>query len=171
MLLFGNGVDNSNPTAPEFCAGQRTNNEAPLTIRGLVKFNFSTVPANATILSAKLSLFLNPTPLNGDHTNANSGPANAFYMGRVTSNWAMPANWFTKPAMDMSSDILVPHTNANFLDVIDLDVKTLVQTMLSTNNYGFKIQLQNEAIYNMRNFCSGRYPNTAKHPKIVVVYQ
>jgi len=163
--------DYSNATATEFSAGQWTHTGNPMTVRGLIKFDFSAIPTNATIISAKLTLYSNPTPINGDGINANSGSANAFYVGRNTSNWSVPATWFTQPTMDLSTAILVPHTSTNFLDITDLNVTSLVQTMISTNNYGFKIQLQNEVAYNIRNFCSSRYSNAAKHPKIVITYQ
>src|SRR5687767_5585233 len=52
----------------------------PLNVRGAFKFDLSTIPANATIVSAKLSLYSNPTPINGDQVVANSGSNNAMYI-------------------------------------------------------------------------------------------
>jgi hypothetical protein len=47
----------------------------------------------------------------------------------------------------------------------------LVVDMLNSGNNGFMIMLQNEVIYNIRDFCSSTYPDASKHPKLVVTYQ
>jgi hypothetical protein len=48
----------------------------------------------------------------------------------------------------------------------------MVGSMVSTNNYGFFMKLQNETIYNSRIFVSSRTANQqAKYPKLVVVYE
>jgi hypothetical protein len=57
------------------------------------------------------------------------------------------------------------------LDLVNMDVKNLVASMVAGNNYGFMIGLQNETAYNCRIFCASFYSNAAKHPKLVVVYQ
>jgi hypothetical protein len=143
-----------------------------LTARGAFKFDLSAIPANATIVSAKLSLYSNPAPINGDQIVANSGSNNAMYIRRITSNWSgLTATWQTQPSTDLSSQILIPHTNQPFLDLLDIDVKNLVSTMVSTNNYGFMITLQNEVTYTTRQFCSSNHSSAAKRPKLVVVYQ
>jgi hypothetical protein len=163
--------DITNAATPEFTAAAWTSGGIPFTLRSIFKFNLSTIPVNATILSAKLTLYTNPTPLNGDHINSNSGINNAMYLERNTSNWNATVTWQTQPSSDTASQIFIPHTSLNFLDLIDIDVKNMVATMVSTNNYGFKIRLQNEVIYTIRNFSSSRYSDSTKHPKLVIVYQ
>jgi hypothetical protein len=171
ILLLGSSTDQSDPTSPEIVAGAWTNGGIPIYIRGVFKFDLSSIPANATILSAKLTLYTNPTPLNGDHVNSNSGIANSMYIERNTSALIAPFNWASQPTTDAASAVLIPHTNAGFLDLTDVDVKTLVAPMVSTNNYGFKIRLQNEIYYNIRNFCSSKHADASKHPKLVVTYR
>ncbi len=46
----------------------------------------------------------------------------------------------------------------------------MVNNMITSGNYGFKIQLQNEAIYNIRVFCSARYADSTRYPKLVVSF-
>jgi hypothetical protein len=57
------------------------------------------------------------------------------------------------------------------LDLVDMDVTAMVSRMQTNGNYGFMIQLQNEATYNSRIFCSSKFNVAAKHPKLVIVYE
>ncbi len=169
--LFGT-TNTSTATTPEFTAASWTSGGIPVTLRAIFKFDLSSIPVNATILSAKLTLYSNPTPLNGDLVNANSGTNNSMYLERNTSNWTSSAvTWQTQPTSDVASQISIPHTSLNFLDLPDIDVKNMVASMVSTNNYGFKIRLQNEVAYTIRNFASSRYSDATKRPKLVVTYQ
>jgi hypothetical protein len=176
IIYFGHNShshDESNAVPPELDAGAWTSNGQPINIRSMFKFNLSTIPASSKILKARLTLFGNPTPLNGDHITANYGTDNSFYIRRVSGSWTTTSNaiWTAQPATTTTDQILIPHTSAGISDVADVDVSKLVQEMVNTNNYGFQIQLKTEAVYNIRGFCSSRHPNAAKHPKLVVEYE
>lgn len=141
-------------------------------LRGAVRFDLSSIPASATIISAKLSLYSNPTPINGNQTDANFGSNNSMFLRRIVSPWdGNTATWATQPSTTTTDQILIPHTTQSTLDLIDIDVKTLVNAMRSSSNYGFMIQLQDETFYNIRQFCSSNHSVTTKRPKLVVVYQ
>lgn len=161
----------ANFSLQEIAGGAWTLGGENFLIRGLVKFDLSSIPANSNILSAKLTLYSNPFPLNGDGVNANSGSSNAMYIERATSSWNSSLDWINQPSGDISTQILIPHTSASQLDLVDIDVKTLVSNMISLGNNGFKIRLQNETPYNIRNFCSSKFSNSEKHPKLVITYQ
>lgn len=166
------GVPQTDPNAPELVAASWTSGGAPYDFRGAFKFDLSSIPASATILSASLTLYSNPTPLNGNQVDANSGPNNAMYIRRLLSNWSSSTiTWSNQPASSVSDQVLIPHTSASFLDLTNVDVKNQVATMVATGNYGFIIGLQNETPYNSRIFCSSKYSNTSKHPKLVITYQ
>ena len=166
------GSNASDPNAQEFSAGAWTWNGLSLITRGAFKFDFSSIPASATIVSAKLSLYSNPTPQNGNLVDANSGTANSFYIERITNSWnPTTMTWANQPGTDAASQIIIPTTNLHFFDLVDIDVTNLVSAMHTTNNYGFKIRLQNEAIYNIRIFASSRHSDASKHPKLVITYQ
>ena len=153
-------------------AGAWTWGGETLLIRGAFKFDLSSIPSTATIISARLSLYSNPTPINGNLTNANSGSNNAMYIRRVTSPWdGTTATWQTQPSTTSTDQILIPHTSLPTLDLIDIDVKNMVTSMVSTSNYGFMMSLQNEQPYTIRQFASSNHSNAAKRPKLVVVYQ
>lgn len=170
--LFGNGVIDNSTHATEFSAATWTTGGETIYLRGLFKFDLSSIPSDATIISAKLSLYSNPTPLNGDLVHANVGTNNSMYIRRVTDAWdPLLTFWNNQPSATTDDQISVPHTEESFLDLIDVDVKNIVAIMVSTSNYGFQIRLQNEVYYNIRNFCSSTYSDASKHPKLVVTYQ
>lgn len=171
--VFGNGttIDQS-AHATEIDAAAWTVGGETVYVRGLFRFDLSSIPANATILSAKLSLYSNPTPLNGDLVHANSGTDNSMFIRRITSYWdPQLTTWSNQPTVTTTNQISIPHTSQSLLDLIDIDVKNLIVDMQNTANYGFRISLQNEVIYNIRDFCSSTYADATKHPKLVITYQ
>jgi len=171
--IFGNnnGYDQSTH-APELDAATWTAGGDVVYVRGLLEFDLSNIPANATILTAKLSLYSNPTPLNGDLVNANSGTDNSMFIRRVISDWVpSTTNWLNQPATTTSDQVSIPHTSQAVLDLEDIDVKNLVAAMQNGGNYGFMLMLQNEVAYNIRDFCSSTYSDATKHPKLVITYQ
>jgi len=172
MHYMGNSVhDISDPTAPELVAMAWTVNGEAFNARAAFEFNFTDLPAGMPVRSAKLSLYSNHNPINGDHTDANYGTTNAFYISRINALWSpSTTSWLTQPGIDTDGQVLIPQTNQAFLDVTDVDVTTMVNKMISSGNYGFKIQLQNETIYNSRVFYSSAATDSTKHPKLVVAY-
>ena len=78
-LIAGNSSnDFTSPHFTEIDAATWTINGEQLSLRGTFKFDMTSIPAGATITSAKLSLFSNPTPLNGNLVDANSGTSNGY---------------------------------------------------------------------------------------------
>lgn len=151
-----------------------TINSIPITIRELIKFDLSSIPSNATIISANLYLYSYPPPtLNGNFSDANFGSNNTLFVQQVVANWSPSAtNWANQPATTTTNQVTAPSTTQSVLD-LNLDVKNMVASMVSSNaNYGFMLKLQNEVTHTSRLFVSS-YNTTyvAKHPKLVVVYK
>ncbi len=167
-----NDIEVTSPQAPEIGAASWTVGGITIGMRALLKFDLSSIPSTATILSAKLTLYSNPTPLNGDQIHANSGPDNTMLIEQVTSSWdPNTVKWTNQPDVTTDNQIVIPHTTQSSLDLVDIDVSQLVSSMLSDNsNNGFFIRLQTEVIYNSRIFCSSKYPDATKHPKLVIEY-
>ena len=169
LLILGT-TDQSDATAPEIGASAWTNNGVPFSMRALLKFDLSTLPANAKIKSAKLTLYSNPTPINSNQVDANFGDDNSLFISRAIDNWNSSVTWQTQPLTTASGQISVPHTDQSLLDLVELDVTNLIKDMQQHGNYGFLIRLQNEVIYTARIFCSSKYADASKHPKLVLEY-
>jgi K319L-like, PKD domain len=170
IAIIGSG--NATSHEKDLDAGAWTFNGPTGYIRGAFKFDLSSIPANATIISAKLTLYSIPDPTNGDLVNANSGSNNAMYIRRITSSWnGNTVTWQTQPTTTTTDQILVPHTNQPFLDLTDVDVASQIDAMRTNGNYGFMLILQNETIYTIRQFCSPFHADASKHPKLVIEYQ
>ena len=171
VFFGGTGIDQTGP-ATESIAGAWTVGGTPVVLRSIVQFDLSSIPPGATIISAKFSLYSNPNPLNGNFVDANFGANNSMYIRRVINSWNLgSASWVNQPSATSTNQILIPHTPQSFLDLVDIDVKTLVNDMRANANFGFMISLQNETYYNIRIFCSSFHANAAKRPKLVVTYQ
>jgi hypothetical protein len=172
-LVYDNGIDESG-NRPDLPIEAWTNGGGAFTVRGLVKFDLSSIPANATIVSANLYLYSYPSPtLNGNFTDANFGTNNVLLVRQVTSNWTPgTTNWFNQPSTATTNEVIVPQANQPVQD-LNLDVTSMVGSMISGNaNYGFFLQLQTEATYNSRIFvASFNTTYTTKYPRLVVVYQ
>jgi len=166
-----NGNDWSNHTSVEEPISAWTKDSFPTVIRNLLKFDLSSIPANATIVKADLQLYSDTIPLNGDLVHANVGADNSVLIQQVATNWDVASlTWFNQPAGLTANQVTIPSTTLPFLNV-DVDVKGLVAPMVSGGvNYGFKLQLKNEVEYTSRIFCSSYYSDASRHPKLVVQY-
>ncbi|WP_018614935.1 DNRLRE domain-containing protein [Segetibacter koreensis] len=164
------GKDFSNPEWQEITASSWTKDGSPVTLRGLFKFNFDSLPAGLKVISAKLTLYSTPNPLNGNLSDANFGNDNSLFLQRVTTNWDNTVTWKSQPPSDTTDQITIPHTDESKLDITDLDVTSLVKSMIQKGNYGFLLKLRNEVPYTSRLFCSSRYSDVTKHPKLVLQY-
>jgi hypothetical protein len=142
-----------------------------VTGRSFIRFNLSQIPAGTVLKSAKLSLFSDPVPENGDLIHANYGTTNDFFIQRVASTWDLVnTNWNNLPATDTTDEVHIPQTSEPFLDLINIDVTGMVNNMIGSGNYGFVIRLNTEVTYNSRIFCSSNYSDATKHPYLIVSY-
>ncbi|MBV4358085.1 DNRLRE domain-containing protein [Pinibacter aurantiacus] len=152
--------------------------------RGYIKFvDIDSIPAEATIKSAKLSLYgvdasISPEITAGNSYYPGSGYAsygdNKTWLKRVAANWDQATiNWNNKPVTVEENKVELPYsaTQWNF-DVTDIDVTAMVQDMVTKKqNYGFCFQLQVEQIYRFLVFGTSEVANAAKRPKLVVTYE
>jgi len=140
--------------------------------RAFIKFDFSSISSSATILSAKLSLYATPAPSQGNGVDAHFGTSNACYIQRVTSNWVTSGiNWNNQPSTVTANQVVIPQSTSAFQNEIEMDVTSLVRDMMANGNNGFGIKLQNEVIYNVRQYASSFESNSSIRPKLVITYQ
>ena len=164
--------DNANGVN-QLTIGAWTHGGAPENSRSFIKFDYSDIPANVILISAKLSLYAMPNPGSGNMIDAHYGAANSFYIRRITSTLS-PAlfNWNNQPSFDTQNQVIIPQSNSSFQNNIGIDVSKLVKDMLDQGNNGFFMQLQSEAAYNSRQYCSSFYAaDGSKHPKLVVQFK
>ena len=170
LALLGS-ADATNKTSIEEPLSAWTIDGVPVTVRSLLKFDLSTIPSNATIVSADLYMYSDTIPKNGDKVNANSANNNSFVVQQVATSWdPASVNWFNQPSGLTANQVVVPSTTSPFLN-LDINVAPLIASMVSTNqNYGFKLTLQSEVEYTSRIFCSSYYSDATRHPRLVVKY-
>ncbi len=171
LLISGNeGWDISDSVTTELSAYNWTHSGNLNYGKSAFKFDFLTVPAGVKIVSAKLSLYSSVHPKNGNLQDANYGTQNALYLERITSNWNNFTTVQTAPTTDVANHISIPQSNNAQEDLIDIDVTDMVRKMMTDNNYGFMIRMQETPIYNSRIFTGSRNTDVSRHPTLTLVY-
>ncbi len=143
--------------------------------RGLFEFDLSKIPSTASVLSASLTLYNNSNPnsgnMGGQHSQL-SGPNDAFIM-RVTSPWTEDAvTWGNMPSTTTMNQVYLPASTSGTQDYLDINVTSMVQSMVSdpSTNFGFMLKLATESFYRGIIFASSDHPNALLHPKLVIEY-
>jgi hypothetical protein len=146
-----------------FASQAWTWNGTPGTVRSLMQFDFSALPAGATITEAKLYLHHDPA---NPHSSLTS--SNASYLDRVTSPWtANTANWNNQPSVTPVNRVSLPESTSPDQDYT-LDVTAMVQDMIANGNYGMRLSLQTETYYAMMYFASGNNADATLQPELVL---
>jgi hypothetical protein len=140
--------------------------------RFFLGFDFSAIPAEAIIASARLSLFYNPTDaIEGFdvHTGENN-----LLIQRVTEGWEEGSlNWNNQPATTTVNELEVPASINGTQDYTNIDLTELVIDMQgsSSGNNGFMIRMEDEQnFYKSVLFASSNHPNSALHPAMEVCW-
>lgn len=153
---------------PDLASMAWTNGSAESDLRSLMRFDLSTIPTTATVVSATLSLYFNPNSSNGNHQGDNTS-----FLQRVTSTWdENTVTWDTQPSTTTVDEVLLPATSSNTENRPDINVTAPVQDMLADplNDFGFMLLQQDETSYRKMIFASSDYPNAALRPSLMVCY-
>jgi len=156
----------------DICATAWTKGGDTSIIRSLLFFNINFLPSGYTVLSAKLSLYHNPTSSEGQHSSM-SGP-NKSLIQRIITPWQEDyVTWNTQPQTTTQNQVLVSASTSSTQNFIDIDVTQLVVDMMNnpTASYGFMIKLQDENYYRKLVFASSDHSDSALHPKLEVCLQ
>jgi hypothetical protein len=143
----------------------------PSNLRGLIKFDLSSIPANAVITSAKISLYaVTTTPLNGNLVDPMSGD-NASYLQRVTADWSpTTVTWNNQPTATTANQVTLATSTSVNQNYTNVDVTLLIQDMRTNGNYGFLLRAINETAFRSMTFASSNHSNAAIRPKLEVCY-
>lgn len=150
-----------------------TSSGNPIEGRSLLKFDLSTIPASATIVSAKLSLYVDTASIWGTVGQPTSGNNNASYLKKVTSAWTeLGVTWNTQPTADTAGQVLLAQSINTKQDYTDIDVAAFAQAWVTdpSQNFGMLLDMITTTQYNAMIFCSSDHPNAAKHPKLEICY-
>jgi len=148
-----------------FRAEAWTYSGSPSTIRGLVEFNLSAIPSDATIVEAKLSLY--------HCTEWEDTGENSCLLKRITSSWdESTVTWNNQPPATTQNQVILSKSTSSYQDYTDIDVAALVQDMINNpqNSHGFLLCLQMEEVYSRLAFSSSDCGNTSLLPKLYIKY-
>ncbi|MCW5907512.1 MAG: DNRLRE domain-containing protein [Chitinophagales bacterium] len=168
------GYPNSNfGDHPDFIAASWTNGGNLSNARGLLNFDLTSIPANATITSAALSLYHSTSTPSGNIGHGQNGGSNAAWLRRVTSAWGeYTVTWNNQPTTTTQNQVTLAASTSTTQNYLNIDVAALVQDMVSNpqQSFGFMLQLQTESPLRSMLFASSDHPNAALHPKLDVCY-
>jgi hypothetical protein len=148
-----------------------TNGQIPVNARGLIDFDFSSIPNGAIINSANLSLYSYNSPANGSHSTQNG--SNESVLSRITSLWdENTVTWNNQPSITTQNQVYLPASTNSIQDYLNIDVTNMVQDMINdpSNSYGFLLKLVTEEFYQRMVFASSDNSNPNLHPKLEVCY-
>lgn len=156
---------------PQLSANSWTFNGPEGTVRSVLAFDLSGVPAGATISSSELSLYGvgNNSGFGGHSTLSGSNEA---WVQRVTSAWnESTVTWNSQPTVTTLNQVALAPSVGSDDDYLNIDVTALTQDMMTSGNHGFMIRLQTEEHYRRLNFASSNHADPLLHPQLKVCYQ
>lgn len=146
----------------------------PIKKRFFVSFDVSSIPTNAIVDSAYLSLYFAQSYVDaGGYHDGHFGD-NAFVIRRVINNWQENTiTWNNQPTMSLTNQILIPYHSNYRQHYPKINVKNLVADMVANpaNSFGFGLQHQIEETYKLTLLTTSddiNYPNF--RPKLAVYY-
>lgn len=146
------------------------------TVRSLLCFTgLDSIPQNATILSATLRLYGTNADRNTSYPGAPSGfYANTVVVQQVIYPWdENTVTWNTQPTTTTVNQFTLPQSTSEYnwnCSVSNSNLVAMVQSMVSGNNYGFLLKLQNEAHYRNLVFSSSDCSDSTLWPELEVTY-
>jgi hypothetical protein len=147
--------------------------------RYYVGFDLSSIPTNAIVDSAFLSLYFSQAFVDGPQGVYYNGHMalvgdNAFYINRITGAWTESGiTWSNQPSFSTANQVsIAPFTNYR-QSYPKMNVKNLVADMVAnpSSSHGFMLRHQIESPYKITIFATSDETNSALRPKIQVHYR
>lgn len=165
-------VENNNyGTSDHIEAAAWTYSGDPGVVRSLFEFTqLSTIPSNAIITSATLSLYaMDQAPW--QHSTLSG--SNEGWLERITSSWnESTVTWTNQPASTTLNSVSLAASISATQNYLNIDVTDLVQDMIDqpATSYGFILKLQTEDYYRRLGFGSSDHTNASLRPKLNITY-
>lgn len=142
--------------------------------RTFLYFDLSQIPFGATINSAKLYLYSDPTVTSPSAGNGNSSlsGSNAIYLEKITSEWhPSTVTWNNQPTTTTSGRAW-KGASTSTIENIQVSLTSIIQGWVNDplSNYGLRMALENELHYRARHYASTNHTNAAIRPKLVITY-
>jgi len=141
--------------------------------RSLIEFDLTGIPSGATITSAKLSLYWNPSPADTNIGHSQISGSNTAWLQRITSAWdESTVTWANQPSATTQNQVSLQASTSDTASYPDINVTALVQDMVNnpSASFGFMLKLQTESYYRSLRFASSDCSNAALHPKLEICY-
>jgi len=165
-FIYEYNADQNLATHPDFMAGMYNSQKT----RNLIRFDFSQIPADATVQSVELSLYSYTSTSNGTHSGTNTS-----LLQRVTSSWEEDIiTWNNQPTTTVNDEVVLANSTMSIQNYLDIDITNMASYMITnpSNNYGFMLKLDDETGTGTRRmlFASSDNVDSDLHPKVVVEY-
>lgn len=137
-------------------------------MRFLLEFDLSEIPSDATISSAKLSLYFTGT----EQIQSCLSGSNEVIVQRVTSSWDEGSvTWNNQPSVSGENALYIPRIDNPTDDLIDFDLTPLIVDVFQNYpNYGFLFQAVDESPYRRMTFATSDNSDASLHPKLEITY-
>ncbi|WP_207515596.1 DNRLRE domain-containing protein [Longitalea luteola] len=140
--------------------------------RSMLRYNVSSIPANAVVSSARLYLYAKTNNINGNYGNPTFGSANTTLLQKATSPWNnATVAWNNQPAVTTTGQKILPQSTSTAQNYI-VDVTDFVQSWVNKpdSNFGMMLRLQAEEYYNSMIFNSGQATDSTLRPRLEICY-
>ncbi len=143
--------------------------------RAFFNFDLDAIYPEHTITRAEINLYHDSDSEISGHIN--SGASNRVLLRRVIGDWnESDISWTNQPEVSDLNMILLPSSNVENQDYLNIDVTQMVLDMIHENDkaFGFCMSMADETTLEYeRNvvFASSYHPNSGLHPELVVYTQ
>ena len=137
--------------------------------RAVIDFDLSQIPEEATIDSARFSIYFNSTSAYGDQHEGETD----FVIQRITSEWTESSvTWRTQPSTSTDNQVFVDGAVLPTQDFIDIDLTRLISDYIQNkdNSHGLLLKLQEEAPFKKLLLASSEHPIEQLRPKLEIHY-
>ncbi len=140
--------------------------------RTLIEFDLSSVPLNAVIDSAFLSLSFSDTFVQENPPFTGHFGANILEIKRIEQPWsATSTTWANQPTVSEINKVTVSAAANQTINYTKLHVKNLIIDQLTNGNNGLMIRHQTESPFRITCLASSEDTTESKRPKLVIYYR